>query len=132
MHALGRKEYGRLGVGEGGEDCLVPTQVPGLAAARCLEVAAGTAVSYAVTEDGDCLAWGMGTNGQLGTGEEVSITGSAWGLPALVLCSLLPSRLADSSHDKPAGVVASAVTLSGRRKCGSRLRRARSGQVPKC
>ena len=73
MHALGRKEYGRLGVGEGGEDCLVPTQVPGLAAARCLEVAAGTAVSYAVTEDGDCLAWGMGTNGQLGTGEEVSI-----------------------------------------------------------
>ena len=73
MHALGRKEYGRLGVGEGGEDCLVPTQVPGLAAARCLEVAAGTAVSYAVTEDGDCLAWGMGTNGQLGTGEEVNI-----------------------------------------------------------
>ena len=73
VHALGRKEYGRLGVGEGGEDCLVPTQVPGLAAARCLEVAAGTAVSYAVTEDGDCLAWGMGTNGQLGTGEEVSI-----------------------------------------------------------
>ena len=70
MHALGRKEYGRLGVGEGGEDCLVPTQVPGLAAARCLEVAAGTAVSYAVTEDGDCLAWGMGTNGQLGTGGE--------------------------------------------------------------
>ena len=34
------------------------------------KVACGTAVSYAVTEAGDCLAWGFGANGQLGTGEE--------------------------------------------------------------
>ena len=93
MHALGRKEYGRLGVGEGGEDCLVPTQVPGLAAARCLEVAAGTAVSYAVTEDGDCLAWGMGTNGQLGTGEEDDV----W-QPYLVASKQVKDRWAESSH----------------------------------
>lgn len=38
-----------------------------------IQVACGTAVSYAITEQGDCLSWGMGTNGQLGTGEEVNI-----------------------------------------------------------
>lgn len=38
-----------------------------------LKVACGTAVSYAVTEAGDCLAWGFGANGQLGTGEEEDV-----------------------------------------------------------
>ena len=67
MFALGRSEYGRLGLGES-EDAVTPTRL-----ARpedCVEVACGTAVSYAVTRDGDCYSWGMGTNGQLGTGEE--------------------------------------------------------------
>jgi len=68
VYALGRQEYGRLGLGEGGEDATVPTQLSNLA--KCIEVACGTAVSYAITDEGDCLAWGMGTNGQLGTGEE--------------------------------------------------------------
>ena len=36
-----------------------------------MEVACGTAVSYAVTRSGVCYSWGMGTNGQLGTGDEV-------------------------------------------------------------
>ena len=35
----------------------------------CL-LACGTAVSYAVTTEGQLFSWGMGTNGQLGTGEE--------------------------------------------------------------
>ena len=34
------------------------------------QVACGTAVSYAVTKQGVSYSWGMGTNGQLGTGEE--------------------------------------------------------------
>ena len=70
VYALGRQEYGRLGLGEGGEDATFPTQISNLA--KCIEVACGTAVSYAITDQGDCLAWGMGTNGQLGTGEEVT------------------------------------------------------------
>ena len=70
VYALGRQEYGRLGLGEGGTDATVPSKIDNLD--KCIEVACGTAVSYAVTDDGDCLAWGMGTNGQLGTGEEVS------------------------------------------------------------
>ena len=66
---MGRQEYGRLGLGEGGSDSIVPSHVTSLES-ECIEVACGTAVSYAVTEKGECLAWGMGTNGQLGTGEE--------------------------------------------------------------
>jgi len=72
VYALGRQEYGRLGLGEGGSDAIVPSHVTSLQS-ECIEVACGTAVSYAVTEKGECLAWGMGTNGQLGTGEEEDV-----------------------------------------------------------
>ena len=72
MFALGRSEYGRLGLGEDSEEeAVVPTQVTSLDS-PAVEVACGTAVSYAVTEEGHCYSWGMGTNGQLGTGDEVS------------------------------------------------------------
>ena len=66
--SLGRQEYGRLGLGEDGADATTPTAVQGLETA--VEVACGTAVSYAITQAGDCFSWGMGTNGQLGTGEQ--------------------------------------------------------------
>ena len=48
------------------------TEVSGVSG-ECGMVACGTAVSYAVTEAGDCLAWGFGANGQLGTGEEEDV-----------------------------------------------------------
>ena len=71
MFALGRSDYGRLGLGEAeAEEAVVPTLVSSLS--NCVEVACGTAVSYAVTKEGECYSWGMGTNGQLGTGDEVS------------------------------------------------------------
>ena len=37
---------------------------------QCGLVACGSVVSYAVTKEGQCYSWGMGTNGQLGTGED--------------------------------------------------------------
>ena len=33
---------------------------------KCIDVSAGTTVSFAVTERGECFSWGMGSNGQLG------------------------------------------------------------------
>jgi len=69
--SLGRQEYGRLGLGEDGADATTPTAVQDLETA--VEVACGTAVSYAITEAGDCFSWGMGTNGQLGTGDEEDV-----------------------------------------------------------
>ena len=72
VFALGRSEYGRLGLGEdSAEEAVEPTLVPSLA--NCVEVACGTAVSYAVTEEGQCFSWGMGPNGQLGTGDEEDV-----------------------------------------------------------
>jgi alpha-tubulin suppressor-like RCC1 family protein len=49
--ALGRSEYGRLGLGEeGAADAKTAAVVGGVAG--CIEVACGTAVSYAVTGEG--------------------------------------------------------------------------------
>ena len=61
-----------MGEGQGGSaaEAVVPTTISSLN--NCVEVACGTAVSYAVTKEGLCYSWGMGTNGQLGTGDEVS------------------------------------------------------------
>ena len=40
VYALGRKEYGRLGLGEDGDDATVPTRIQGgdIADVKCLEV----------------------------------------------------------------------------------------------
>uniref|UniRef100_A0A3Q1N354 Regulator of chromosome condensation n=3 Tax=Bos TaxID=9903 RepID=A0A3Q1N354_BOVIN len=67
-YSLGRAEYGRLGLGEGAEEKSVPTLIPRLPTVS--SVACGASVGYAVTKDGRVFAWGMGTNYQLGTGQD--------------------------------------------------------------
>nr|CAD7569460.1 unnamed protein product [Timema californicum] len=73
VHVLGRKEYGRLGLGKDCEDAKVPTVVPLLKNFKCVDVACGTAVSFAVTIKGELYSWGMGTNGQLGSGDDADL-----------------------------------------------------------
>ena len=80
VHACGRKEYGRLGLGKNSsEEPSSPVKVAGLNEVE--SVATGSVCSFAVTKSGDAYSWGMGTNLQLGTGEEddvwspVKITG---------------------------------------------------------
>ncbi|XP_072933986.1 regulator of chromosome condensation isoform X2 [Epargyreus clarus] len=68
VHAIGRCEYGRLGLGADSGDAETPTAVPRLSGKRCVSIAAGTCNSFAVTDTGEVLAWGMGSEGQLGTG----------------------------------------------------------------
>ncbi|MBN3310093.1 RCC1 protein, partial [Amia calva] len=68
VYSLGRAEYGRLGLGAGAREQVCPAAVPELS--RATVVACGASVSYAITSDGCALSWGMGTNMQLGTGEE--------------------------------------------------------------
>ncbi|NXD98754.1 RCC1 protein, partial [Chaetorhynchus papuensis] len=67
-YSLGRAEYGRLGLGTGAEEKSTPTVIPELPSIT--SVACGASVGYAVSTDGRAFAWGMGTNYQLGTGEE--------------------------------------------------------------
>jgi len=53
VYSLGRKEYGRLGLGENNlEEKSKPTVIPALRNKKCVHVNCGTAVSYAVTNDG--------------------------------------------------------------------------------
>ncbi|KAG5890644.1 hypothetical protein JTB14_034933 [Gonioctena quinquepunctata] len=69
VYALGRKDYGRLGLGG---DCKDPEElqlISSLEDKKVINVACRSATSFAVTEDGDLYGWGMGTNGQLGTGK---------------------------------------------------------------
>lgn len=68
VYSLGRSEYGRLGLGKDAEETSEPTPVTGIEPAS--SVTCGASVSYAVTREGSVYAWGMGTNLQLGTGEE--------------------------------------------------------------
>ena len=68
LYAMGRKEYGRLGLGEDCEEPAGPMQIAGVEGVKT--VAGGTACSFAVTDGGEGYAWGMGTSLQLGTGTE--------------------------------------------------------------
>ncbi|CAM2104847.1 unnamed protein product [Caretta caretta] len=70
-YSLGRAEYGRLGLGEGAEEKSMPTLIPELPSVT--SIACGASVGYAVTQEGRAFAWGMGTNYQLGTGEEEDV-----------------------------------------------------------
>uniref|UniRef100_G3W0W5 Regulator of chromosome condensation n=2 Tax=Sarcophilus harrisii TaxID=9305 RepID=G3W0W5_SARHA len=71
VYSLGRAEYGRLGLGVGAEEKSCPTLIPKLPPVS--SVACGASVGYAVTKDGRAFAWGMGTNFQLGTGEDEDV-----------------------------------------------------------
>ncbi|XP_059194285.1 regulator of chromosome condensation [Centropristis striata] len=68
VYSLGRAEYGRLGLGQEAEEKGEPTAVMGMEPAS--RVTCGASVSFATTREGSVYAWGMGTNLQLGTGEE--------------------------------------------------------------
>ena len=53
VYSLGRKEYGRLGLGsENLEEKSEPTPIPRLKHEKCVHVDCATAVSFAVTEKG--------------------------------------------------------------------------------
>ncbi|XP_029156286.1 regulator of chromosome condensation-like [Nylanderia fulva] len=69
VFVMGRKEYGRLGLGSNCLDADELTLVPTLSSIKCIDVGAGSRESFAVTESGELYSWGMGTNGNLGTGD---------------------------------------------------------------
>lgn len=67
---LGRKDYGRLGVGKVDEDVKILTEIPALNDKRIEQISCGDCSSFAVTDKGTVYAWGMGSNNQLGLGSE--------------------------------------------------------------
>nr|XP_022904627.1 regulator of chromosome condensation-like [Onthophagus taurus] len=69
VYTIGRKEYGRLGLGENCEESIELVKIPSIKD-KVICIGTGSATSFAVTEKGDLYGWGMGNNGQLGTGKE--------------------------------------------------------------
>ncbi|KAL1123814.1 hypothetical protein AAG570_001585, partial [Ranatra chinensis] len=68
VYTLGRKEYGRLGLGENSEDAKKPTKIESLGE-KCLDVVCGSFVTFAIDREGKLYSWGMGS-AQLGLGAE--------------------------------------------------------------
>lgn len=72
VHAIGRKDYGRLGLGDIANDVDTLTTINSLK--DIAYVTCGESSSFAVTSDGKPYVWGMGTSSQLGTGDEDDVT----------------------------------------------------------
>ncbi|XP_058451450.1 regulator of chromosome condensation [Malaya genurostris] len=70
VYVIGRKEYGRLGLGDVSTDANTLALVDTLVDKSVVEISCGESTSFAVTDSGDVYAWGMGSNQQLGTGNE--------------------------------------------------------------
>lgn len=73
VYAIGRKEYGRLGLGKVPEDIEELTVIPTLADKKVTHISCGDCTSFAITDAGEVYAWGIGTNSQLGTGNDEDV-----------------------------------------------------------
>ena len=70
VYVVGRKEYGRLGLGALESDAVEMTLIEKLAKEKIVEISCGESTSFAITDEGKVYAWGFGSNQQLGTGKE--------------------------------------------------------------
>lgn len=55
VFVMGRKEYGRLGLGLNCLDAQELTPVPALSSVKCVDISAGSAQSFAVTQSGNVM-----------------------------------------------------------------------------
>lgn len=69
-YAIGRKDYGRLGLGDIEEDVDKLTSIKALDGIRVRQLECGECCSFALTDDGKAYSWGMGSNQQLGCGSD--------------------------------------------------------------
>ena len=70
VFTCGRREYGRLGLGQNSDEPSRPTRIDSLKEVKVASVEASGSCSFAVTETGNLYSWGMGTNLQLGMADE--------------------------------------------------------------
>lgn len=72
-HVIGRKDYGRLGLGEVKEDLEELTPIGAMNDKKVVEICCGDANSFAVCDDGRVFVWGLGTSSQLGLGDDEDV-----------------------------------------------------------
>lgn len=68
VYVMGANEYGQLGLPKTVTQVDTPTEIKGICDVE--SVACGTRCSFAVTGKGEVLAWGIGSNYQLGCGKD--------------------------------------------------------------
>jgi regulator of chromosome condensation len=73
VYAIGRKDYGRLGLGKIDNDIEELTLITALEKEQIVRVTCGDVNSFALTNDGKIYVWGLGTNNQLGTGDDEDV-----------------------------------------------------------
>ena len=70
VFVIGRRDYGRLGLGEELKDDVTElTEVKALKK-KVSFIGCGDSTSFAITADGEVFSWGMGSNNQLGHGND--------------------------------------------------------------
>ncbi|XP_037933707.1 regulator of chromosome condensation-like [Teleopsis dalmanni] len=69
-YAVGRGDYGRLGIGKNVSDQRELQAIDKLQNEKIQSISCGECFSFAVTDEGKLYSWGMGTNLSLGTGNE--------------------------------------------------------------
>lgn len=71
VYMFGRGEYGRLGMGDkSGSSKLRPTKIRALEGVKMVQLSCGGSHTMGVDADGKAWAWGRGSFGRLGTGEQ--------------------------------------------------------------
>lgn len=73
VYSIGRKEYGRLGLGKVPEDVETLTLIPKLKDKQIVDISCGDCTAFALTDEGEVYAWGIGSNSQLGTGNDEDV-----------------------------------------------------------
>lgn len=68
--AIGRKDYGRLGLGDIDGEAEKLTPIKALDNVHVVQLECGECCSFALTDDGKAYSWGMGSNQQLGIGSD--------------------------------------------------------------
>jgi regulator of chromosome condensation len=70
VYSIGRKEYGRLGLGAVKDDITALTVIDELKNKNIVSISCGAENSFGLSKDGKVYVWGSGTSSTLGTGDE--------------------------------------------------------------
>lgn len=73
VFAIGRKDYGRLGLGAVEEDVQRLTHVGALEDKEIVSITCGDSNTFALSKKGEVYVWGIGTSNQLGTGDDADV-----------------------------------------------------------
>lgn len=73
VFSIGRKDYGRLGLGNVENDVTELTEIVELGDKKIKSISCGAENSFGLSEDGKVYVWGNGNSSTLGTGEEEDV-----------------------------------------------------------